>query len=49
MTLVIDPEKFYSITPTGLYKFALKFNATGKGSFLIEVNQEIVSEIKTSF
>jgi hypothetical protein len=49
MTLVIDPEKFYSLMPSGLYKFALKFNATGKGSFLIEANLEILSEIKTSF
>jgi hypothetical protein len=49
LSIVIDPDKFHSIMPTGLYKF--DYNLTLKhGNILsFEVNQEFKSEIRTSF
>jgi hypothetical protein len=49
LSIVVDPEKFHSIMPTGLYKF--DFNISGKYGrmFSFEQTSEFKSEIRTSF
>jgi hypothetical protein len=49
LSVILNTEKFYSIMPTGLYKFDFNLTIEHGNIFGFEVTQECKSEIRTSF
>lgn len=49
LTVNSNSEKFFSIIPTGLYKYVIAFAGAKSKTFSVEILLDIKSEIKTSF